>query len=273
MARVVAVGQPVNEAERVAIGYLRDHLPNNYTILHNFELTQGVEIFEIDIAIFAPHAIYLVDVKGTHGLVDIYGSKWYPEGRQPFHSPLAKLRQHAKALKTLLTDAYSGRQDIRSVHVHAAILMTSEDFKVVDHGGLDADDIAYLKKSASFFQNQSHVPPQRSTDIRPLISLIEKSIVGKARPKSAPPSYRDWQVEEKLGGNDRYTEYRAKHTFMGQRGGTARLRVYKVDPYQDQVTRETQRNLISNAFRAVANMPGHPNILTVREFFETEDKD
>lgn len=36
--------------------------------------------------------------------------------------------------------------------------------------------------------------------------------------------FRDWQVEEKLGGTDRYnTEYRAKHNLLGKSGGNARL--------------------------------------------------
>ena len=53
----------------------------------------------------------------------------------------------------------------------------------------------------------------------------------------------------------------------------ARLRVYQADPYQDVAAQEAERKRISNAFRAVAHMPVHPNVLTVREFFETEEKD
>jgi len=29
--------------------------------------------------------------------------------------------------------------------------------------------------------------------------------------------------------------------------------------------------IISNAFRSLANLPGHPNVLSVREFFDDED--
>ncbi len=64
MAKVIPIGQPANESERQAIGFLRDHLPDGWLIFHNFEMRQGQEVFEIDIAILAPHAVYLVDVKG-----------------------------------------------------------------------------------------------------------------------------------------------------------------------------------------------------------------
>jgi len=60
MAKVIAIGQPVNDAERQAIAYLRDHLPDRYIILHNFEITRDGDKWEIDLAVLAPHAVYLV---------------------------------------------------------------------------------------------------------------------------------------------------------------------------------------------------------------------
>jgi hypothetical protein len=80
MAKVIPVGQPVNDAERSAIAYLRDRLPDSFVLLHNFEIERQGERFEIDIALLTPHALYLIDVKGTRGTIDVYGNKWYPEG-------------------------------------------------------------------------------------------------------------------------------------------------------------------------------------------------
>lgn len=272
MARIVAIGQPANDSEREAIAYLRDHLPNSYTVIHNFELKQGHELYEIDIALLAPHCVFVIDVKGTRGLIDVYGAKWYPEGRAPYHSPLAILRKHAKALKTFLCDQHPADTSLRGIYVDAAVLMTRPDAHVQDAGGQDGPSVTYLKKCVAFFQDKSRVRPGFSTDIRGQLGLVEKAIVGRAKPKSAPPCYGNWQVEEKLGGTDRYTEYRAKHTLLGaRRGGTARLRVYQVDAYLPDDERQRQAKLISNAFRSLANLPGHPNILSVREFFDDED--
>ena len=273
MAKVIAIGQPVNESEREAIAYLRDHLPDGYTVIHNFELRQDRNVFEIDIALLGPHCVHVIDVKGTRGLIDVYGSKWYPEGRAPYHSPLAILRGHAKALKSLICDQHPTDRPLRSIHVDAAVLMTASDAHVQDPGGQDAPAIAYLTKCTAFFKSTKRIPSGRSTDIRDHFAKIRRSIVGRAQPRSAPPCYGNWQVEEKLGGTDRYTEYRAKHTLLGaKRGGTARLRVYPVDPYLPQAERERERRRIENAFRAVATLPGHTNILTVRDFFRTRRK-
>jgi len=273
MAKVIAVGQPVNESERNAIAHLRECLPVTHTILHNLEIIQGTEIFEIDLVILAPHCIFVVDVKGTHGLIDIYGSKWYPEGRQPYHSPLAKLRQHAKTLSTLLYDCYPAKPELRRVHVHAAVLMTAPDVHVVDHGERDGNNITYLNKSLAYFRCNDHIPSHRRGDIRSLLPFVEKAILGKARPKVTQPCYGSWQVEEKLGGDDHFTEYRARHTFKDKSSGTARLRIYSVDPYQNKSICDAERQRISNGFRAVDSIPRHANILGVRDFFATEDED
>jgi serine/threonine protein kinase len=273
MAKVIAIGNPTNDSERRAIAYLRDNLPANYTVLHNLEVAQGAEIFELDVILLAPHCLFVIDVKGTQGNIEVIGAKWYPHERQPFHSPLAKLRQHAKVLKTLISNACSHKPDINRVHVHAAVLMTAPNAQVTDYSGLDGADIIRLDKCVAYFQTTAHVPPNRATDIRTLLSCVEQGIRGKAKPKSVVLRFRDWQVEDKLGGDDRYTEYRARNSFAGQSAGTARLRVYHVDPYQDATAQAAQRKLIGNAYRAVAQMPSHQNILAVRDFFGSEEAD
>ena len=53
MAKVIPIGQPTNDSERQVIGFLRDHLPDGWLIFHNFEMRQGEEVFEIDIALLA----------------------------------------------------------------------------------------------------------------------------------------------------------------------------------------------------------------------------
>jgi serine/threonine protein kinase len=275
MAKVIAIDQPVNDSERQAIKFLRDNLPDTYTIIHNFEITQGKEKYEIDLAIIAPHSIFIVDVKGISGLIDIYNSKWYPQGRDHIGAPLAKYRHNCKVIKALICDAHPTKTNFKQIHVHAAILMTAPNSHVDAHGSSDEDDITYLnQKCLTYFKGKGHIPSHRLQDIRSFHTEIEQAIVGQARPKSAPTIYREWQIEEELGGTpDKYTEYRAKHIFLSKRGGIARLRVYEVDPYQEQSIRDRQRNLISNAYRSMVQMPGHPNILKLTEFFPTEAED
>ncbi len=275
MAKVITEisGIPANDAERKAIGLLRDNLPDSWMLFHNFELRQGEEVFEIDLAVMSPHAVYLVDVKGTHGLIDVYGSKWYPDGRQPFHSPLAKLRNHAKTLATIIRESNPGLIELRKAHVQAMVLLTADDAKLNDPAGIDSPDVTDLKHCINYLSDKKRVPDHRLDNIQRHHAQIFKAITGKAKPKSSALVFRDWQVEEKLGGDDHYTEYRAKHSLLGKTGGMARLRVYQADPYKDEADRKEEFKKISNAYRAVAHMPTHANILAVKDLFVSDEED
>ena len=176
MAKVIPIGQPANDSERQAIGFLRDHLPDGWLIFHNFEMRQGQEVFEIDIAILAPHAVYLVDVKGTRGNIDVYGSKWYPQGRQPFHSPLAKLRHHAKVMASFIRDSNPGQIELRKAHVHAAVLLTADDAAVFDQAGIDSPDVTDFKHCLKYFRDASRIPDNRLSNITRFHSQIAKAI-------------------------------------------------------------------------------------------------
>src|SRR5215471_18600999 len=103
MATVIPIGEPVNDAERAVIAHLRDHGPASWTVLHNFEIGQNGERFEVDLAVLTPHAVYLIDVKGTRGLIEVDRSRWYPERRAQITSPPARLPSDARTFKELLS--------------------------------------------------------------------------------------------------------------------------------------------------------------------------
>ncbi|WP_460086529.1 methylation-associated defense system protein kinase MAD6 [Pseudomonas sp. H1_B04] len=267
MAKVIPVGLPVNDAERSAIAYLRDRLPDSYTLLHNFEIERQGERFEIDVALLTPHALYLIDVKGTRGTIDVYGNKWYPEGRAPYPSPLGKLRGHARTVKGLVTQAHPGRNELNDIYVDAAVLLTAPDAHLTDREQLDSDRVVKLKDAESYFKDATRIPARFSKSILQQQGLILHALK-VVKPASGVLRFGHWEVREKLGATQAYAEFRAENSFAG---GTARLRVYQADPYQPEDVREAQVNRIANAYRALSKLPLHPNIVAARDFFPTDD--
>lgn len=267
MAKVIPVGQPVNDAERSAIAYLRDRLPESYILLHNFEIEHHGERFEIDIALLTPHALYLIDVKGTRGTIDVFGNKWYPEGRAPYPSPLGKLRGHARTVKGLVTKAHPGRNELNDIYVDAAILLTAPDAHLIDREQLDSDRALKLKDAERYFKDATRIPARFSKNILQQQGLILHALK-VVKPASAVLRFGHWEVKEKLGAVQAYSEFRAENAFAG---GSARLRVYQADPYQPEDVREAQVNRIANAYRALSKLPLHPNIVAARDFFPADD--
>ncbi|WP_295623195.1 protein kinase [uncultured Lamprocystis sp.] len=267
MAKVIPIGDPINDAERAAIAYLRDHLPDNFILLHNFEILRQKERFEIDLALLTPHALYLIDVKGTRGTIEVYGNRWYPEGRASYPSPLPKLRSHAKTVKGLITEAHPGRSELDGIYVDVAILLTAPDAFLNDRDQRDAEQVVKLKDAQRWFKDGTRIPARFSRNILAQQALILHALQ-VAKPAPGVPRFGHWQVKERLGATDAYTEYRAENLFAG---GTARLRVYAAEPYQPEDARKAQIALIANGYRALSRLPLHPNILAARDFFPTED--
>ena len=273
MAKVIPIGEPVNDAERLAIAHLRDSLPDSYLVLHNFEVVRNGEYFEVDLAVVAPHAVYLVDVKGTRGLIDVYGPKWYPNGRQPYTSPLLKLRGHARSIKGAIMESQPSRRDLEGIFVGGVVLLSAPDAVLKDPGDRDGPNVTTLKKSASFFKNTSRVPGRFSKNIASMQNMVLKALQGVARAKRGPLRFGSWEVTERLGSTDQHIEYRAVNGFAGARAGTVLLRAYQADPYLPDAERTAQRTRISNAYAALSRMPGHPGIVGARDFFPTDAED
>ena len=79
MAEIIGGGEPVNDAERAVIRHLRDHGPAHWVVLHNFDLRlRGNRKYEIDVLVVTEFAVTLIDVKGTHGRIEVAGGRWYP---------------------------------------------------------------------------------------------------------------------------------------------------------------------------------------------------
>ena len=278
MAQVIPIGQPANDAEREAIAVLRDGLPGDYRIAHNFELrAEGGQWFEIDLAVVAPHAVYLIDTKGTAGEIHVAGGKWHPEGRPPYASPLAKLRQHTRLLHGLLAAAASpATQGLRHVWVEAMVILTHPTAVLRDPEGRDRDSVKTLQQAVQALSDPSLLPERTPAPAKtaPFLGKILETFSGKnARPAQQLPRLGlSWQCEERLTANDFYTEYRARNATV-QNSERVILRLYRADPYKSQVERDIQRERIANAYSSLTRLPPHPCIPAARDFFPTERED
>lgn len=276
-AEVIKFGEPENESERSAIQYLKGHLPDNYRLYTNLEIPRGRQLYEVDLIVVAPHAVYIVDVKGVYGRVEVDDNDWYPENRQPYPSPLKKYRQHVRALAGLIKDANPAQRDkVRRILIQATVLLTTDDVEIIDvsRNGDQSKDIVRLGESClRYFKDwQSIDNRDYDTQIAPHLGAIDRAIRGRSQPSNRKKRFGSWEVIEKLGEKEgKYVEYLAKKVTVGLSNRTARLRVYFVDPWLDSAEREEAYRLISRAFEAVDDLPSHDNILEVQDIFEADD--
>ncbi|MGP4097184.1 methylation-associated defense system protein kinase MAD6 [Nonomuraea sp. KM90] len=271
MAQILGGGPPVNEAERQAIAYFRDHAPDYWLVLHNIELPVRGGVYEVDLAVVTDHALCLIDVKGVRGRVEVIGGKWYPSRRASYGSPVAKLRGHAKALKGVLERADPA---LSRVFVDAVVLLTADDAQLIDTNNrpeADANHTATLLDVVRMLQDVSRVRTGFVRDIRPYSEKLVTALTGSVQHPTGPQRFGNWEVVERLGGTDEVTEYRAVNATT-RSGDKVRLRVYRADPFLPEAQRAAERLAIANAYEVLTQMPPHECVVGRRDFFAIEDE-
>src|SRR3954468_1580698 len=106
MADYIPIGGAVNDGEKAVLALLRDGLPDDWTVIANFEFPSGVRHYECDALVVSPDPwAYLVEVKAWNGLIRGNDKEWaLPSmvGSQETYrtNPVHILRTKAKKLKS-----------------------------------------------------------------------------------------------------------------------------------------------------------------------------
>jgi serine/threonine protein kinase len=277
VAQIVGGGPPINDTERLVIAHLRDNAPDDWLVLHNVEIPVRGDAYEVDLIIVTGHGVCVSDVKGTHGRIEVAGSRWYPPRGEPFYSPVRKLRGHARALKGVVQRA---KAQLSQVYVDHLVVLAVPDARLVDpndQADADALDVVDLAGLIPALADVSRVRSGMSRDIAGHHSAILEALNHGTRPQNGPRRFGNWEVCERLsghetaGGADDVAEYRARNASVPS-SETVLLRVYRADPFLPAQDREAQRTAIANAYYALARMPSNPCIVGRRDFFPVEDE-
>jgi serine/threonine protein kinase len=271
MAIIVGGGPPANDAERRTIAHLRDNAPDSWMVLHNIEIPVRGDSYEVDLIVVTPRGLCVIDVKGTRGRIDVAGSRWYPERRDSFYSPVRKLRGHARALKGLLERQ---RHQLAQVYVDQIVVLTSPNARLVDpndRADADALDVTDLDGLIPALADVSRVRQGMARDVSQHVAAILEALQGGVRRPTGPKRFGNWEVCERLGGGEDVTEYRATNA-TARTSETVLLRVYRADPFLPEQERASQRIAIANAYEVLAKMPPSPFVVGRRDFFPIEDE-
>lgn len=271
MATIIGIGEPANDCERMVIAHLRDHGPDSWTVVHNIELPSGRRQFEIDLVVVTPHAVQVIDVKGTRGQITVAQNRWYPHGRTPFASPLPKLRQHARILKSLLSDA---NPRLRGLYVGQLLVLCDPQAQLRDPDHRDDHEVCHVADMLERLRDPARVPS--GFDARAGLGRdrsVVPALTGHARPPAGARVLGNWEVVERLTeAQDGVVEYRARNRSLPGGPPQVTLRVHPLDPYLPEPDRVRQRLQLGNAYSTLGRLPGHPHVVGHRDFFVTDDE-
>jgi len=265
-AKFIQIGEPAHDAERQALRFLVEGLPESFTVYGNAWLVErsGV-IYELDAVVVAPHAIFVVEIKSYRGRIEGTDNDWWlPE---KIRSPLNLNRITSQVLKSHLKNASYQAGQVCSEGL--VFLSATTDVGVC---GPASNNRVHTKKTilaalqdAEFIKRLSSgraLAPASSAE-RELLELFTGAQSGPRPVRRV----REYEVIEIIHHHDTFTELLGRNTLSG---AERVLRIYSTPPLATQ----TQRDRIAERARWEAQVLGRlgrsEGVLTAEQPFSDE---
>lgn len=267
-AKHISLGDPVHDAERQAIRFIVEGLPESYTVYSNAWLVErSGASYELDTVVVAPHAVYIVEIKSYRGKIEGNDFDWYvPE---PMRSPLRLNYKTAQVLSSALSrkSAYARKVWVEGLVFlsHARkILVSGPASKARLH---DRDGIrAALTDTQALY---GRIPDSRQIHVDEHIRrTVDEVLRGADRAMRPRRRIREYLIESTVERTDRYVEHVARHSVDGHH---RLLRVYHHAPLAEKEERDRSRLRWQWEAQVLTAIGGHAHIQSCRDgAFEDE---
>lgn len=265
MARVHRIGDPENQSELRAIQELGKRLPDDYFVVHNFELTTGRGLpYEFDVCVVGSYAVWHVEVKGYRGTIRGDQNQWVFENGGVMPSPIPLANKKSKILKSKLTD-HSPR--LHDAYVDTVVLLTDDKARIRlkdDQSGR----VIRLSEAADFFTDPNKLPV-RTSSITHLQDMICE-VLFNYKPSQKVKQLGLYEILEKINQHENRTVFMAKHRFIRTRPQTI-LKVFHFDTYTSEDEKKRQIEAIFHDSEAMRLLGAHPNLIDTSDMFAWDD--
>ncbi|MDQ3363900.1 MAG: protein kinase [Myxococcota bacterium] len=234
MAKFVPIGDPAHDAERQAIRFLVEGLPETYTIYGNPWLVErSGGIYELDAVVVAPHAVFVVEIKSYRGRIEGTDNDWWlPE---QIRSPLKLNRITAQVLKTHLRN---GSYQAGQVWTEGLVFLSATT-DVGVRGPASNDRVHTRKTILAALQDPALIDRLSQGRARTSTSVAERELLELFTGVQSGPRpvrrVREYEVVATIDHSDTFTELLGRHTISG---ALRVLRIYTTPPLATQAQRD-----------------------------------
>jgi serine/threonine protein kinase len=280
MARIVGrqVGA-VTSHEREVVALLAEQLPDTYRILPNMCLAEraGAQVFEYDIIVVAPHAVYVVEAKAWYGTVTALNrNEWRLSSGHIARNPHLVNDQKARVLASLLKKrSYADRMgsSMREPWVQGCFV-AGNDETVLEP--LEQDFSRTLTPSAlveylqTFSQLSCKFFPSPNAYVH-LVDEIAEAIYGALEESGERELvFGNYAVFETHDQSDDSATYLARHSQLHD-GRVYRVRTWFVSTYRFSGPERSDKALtLRRSADALSRIRGHANVVSVVDFGELD---
>lgn len=265
MAIVHPIGQPDTETERRAIHFLAQHLSDDFIIIHNLEIPNRTGFaYEVDLIVIAPHAVYVIEVKGYSGRIAGNPHQWRLDSGVVVPSPIPRLNKKVRVIGAWLK---STDRTLHNVFFESLVVLTDPQASI-ELRDRQANRVVSLSELPDVLND----PSRLSISAEPLddrARRVFELLTSQAAPLQRKRDIGVYRIIEPVGETAEYREYLAEHKYLAS-DPRARLKVYHFDAYQGPDRRARQIELIMRDINALRCLAGHPNIAQAVDIFPWE---
>ncbi|NLS90946.1 MAG: protein kinase [Planctomycetaceae bacterium] len=255
-------GAPQGPFERLLVERLRRELPDGYELLPNFSLKNpGRSALEYDLAVLAPHAVFVIEAKEWYGRLTGDDTEWLIN-QTPKKCPMWLVDLKCKVLK--------GRLGGIGSQIWVEPLLVVPDGTQILLGGNWSDNVHTATSVVAHLQDRTKVRYPGSVDryYQPIIESLQGQWAARRRNERRRIS--GYEVVETVAMSDEAAEYIARRALVND-PTPFRIRSWRVSPYADDQEREQRLAVIKRPTEAVARIGRHPNLLHVLDFSYNAD--
>lgn len=235
-ARYQAVGKPAHRQEIDALKFLIRGLPESHMLYANSWLAErDGALYELDAVVVAPHAVFIVEIKGYTGAIRGTDHDWYTPS--PMRSPLRNNRLTAQMLKSSLERENAA---LRGLWVEGYVFLSHTDDVAIS--GIGSEQRVHTRESILRALTDPQFLTEHITRGRPpapvgqeAADAVHRILTGGDRRQPPPRRVREYELGDIVERGEDYLEYAATHTGTGM---DHVLRVYQVPMGATQTQRE-----------------------------------
>lgn len=260
MAEFIPIGEPANDAEREGFRLLRDHLPDHYLVLGNFDLRlpQRRNSLEFDAVVIGEYGFFGVEIKGWTGDIEGGDRQWrLPWGQTA--NPLTFLERKTKALAHLIRSrtgelAEDCFYDTAIMFPRPQVRFNLPDSLMRSIVGPDGVYDYFVDMELVREKGPGPLRERRASQ------QIVDAIVAFAEPSEDGVFLSYYNIEGELdSGEFPYREYVGTHEYLQSRS-KVRLKAYVMDSLAPKSVRRQQHNRVVRDVEALDVLDDNPYV-------------
>lgn len=253
---------PVNEGERVVLRDLAERLPDNFELHPNLQIQVNGGMIEVDIVVFGPDCMWLVEVKDLAGDVRVEEHVYMVNG-EPRSHVVDAIQLKAQKLKSRL----SLLPDLQSVWIQPIVVLARKPHTLHIADNMKKR-VVMIDRAVQVISDPTLIGLYRDRLPENLRHIAKARLAVDSTERPPRSKFGEYEATDLLSSGGGVSWWRAKHQLLGNE---VLLEVQAFDPIASEAIAQQRKAAQLRAVRVGQVLGAHPNLLAPVTAFVGDD--